>query len=184
MSRKIDTKLFVHEATGIHKNFYDYSKVIYKNSHVKIEIICPLHGTFIQYPYDHLQGRGCQKCGKSKKLTLQEFIERSTVKHNHKYDYSKSHYVNNCTKLIIICPRHGDFLQIPNDHLLGRGCRKCAYELNLNKTYSQSKSEIEFLNYQKVPNKIQYIGGYYVDGYDPIINTAYEFLGDYWHGNP
>jgi hypothetical protein len=23
-----------------------------------------------------------------------------------------------------------------------------------------------------------------VDGYDPATNTAYEFLGDYWHGNP
>jgi hypothetical protein len=23
-----------------------------------------------------------------------------------------------------------------------------------------------------------------VDGYDPITNTVYEFLGDYYHGNP
>ena len=23
-----------------------------------------------------------------------------------------------------------------------------------------------------------------VDGYDPKTNTIYEFLGDYWHGNP
>ena len=23
-----------------------------------------------------------------------------------------------------------------------------------------------------------------VDGFDPETNTVYEFLGDYWHGNP
>lgn len=23
-----------------------------------------------------------------------------------------------------------------------------------------------------------------VDGFDPKTNTVYEFLGDYWHGNP
>lgn len=23
-----------------------------------------------------------------------------------------------------------------------------------------------------------------VDGFDPIINTIYEFYGDFWHGNP
>jgi len=26
--------------------------------------------------------------------------------------------------------------------------------------------------------------GIRVDGFDPKTNTVYEFLGDYWHGNP
>ena len=25
---------------------------------------------------------------------------------------------------------------------------------------------------------------FYVDGYDEHTNNVYEFLGDYWHGNP
>ena len=29
-----------------------------------------------------------------------------------------------------------------------------------------------------------YIGNYIVDGYDSKTNTVYEYLGDYWHGNP
>lgn len=29
-----------------------------------------------------------------------------------------------------------------------------------------------------------HIGKYKVDGYDPQTNTIYEYLGDYWHGNP
>ena len=32
---------------------------------------------------------------------------------------------------------------------------------------------------------IKFDGGHYkVDGFDPKTNTVYEFLGDYWHGNP
>jgi G:T-mismatch repair DNA endonuclease (very short patch repair protein) len=28
------------------------------------------------------------------------------------------------------------------------------------------------------------IGKYFVDGYDKERNMVYEFLGDFWHGNP
>lgn len=28
------------------------------------------------------------------------------------------------------------------------------------------------------------IKNFIVDGYDPLTNTVYEFLGDFWHGNP
>jgi len=45
--------------------------------------------------------------------------------HGDKYDYSKSDYVNNRTKLIIICPIHGEFKQMADHHLRGCGCPKC-----------------------------------------------------------
>lgn len=32
--------------------------------------------------------------------------------------------------------------------------------------------------------KLTLLGNIRVDGYDPIINTIYEFHGDFWHGNP
>ena len=35
-----------------------------------------------------------------KKLTQNEFIERSQVIHNYKYDYSLVKYINNITKII------------------------------------------------------------------------------------
>jgi hypothetical protein len=53
------------------------------------------------------------------------FIEKAKLKHEDKYDYSKVEYVNSHTQIIIICKDHGDFLQIPNKHLLGTGCIKC-----------------------------------------------------------
>ena len=63
----------------------------------------------------------------SKKTTTQEFIEKSKKIHGNRFDYSKTIYgKNNKEKVIIICKIHGEFLQIPNSHLLGIGCSKCS----------------------------------------------------------
>ena len=63
-----------------------------------------------------------------KKLTTKEFIEKAIQIHGDKYDYSKVEYVNSSTKVCIICPKHGEFWQIPNSHLKGCGCFKCGVE--------------------------------------------------------
>ena len=62
----------------------------------------------------------------AKKLTTEDFIRKARLVHGNKYDYSKIEYVNIRTKIIIICPEHGEFKQTPNGHLLGKGCSKCA----------------------------------------------------------
>lgn len=46
-----------------HSNKYDYSKVRYVSMRDKVEIVCPAHGSFFQYPFDHINGHGCPKCG-------------------------------------------------------------------------------------------------------------------------
>jgi len=53
---------FLEKAKQIHKNRYNYDKVIYKNSISKVEIICSLHGSFKQTPNHHLGGGNCSKC--------------------------------------------------------------------------------------------------------------------------
>ena len=45
--------------------------------------------------------------------------------HGNKYDYSKVEYVRNDVKVIITCPKHGDFKQKPMSHLAGQGCKHC-----------------------------------------------------------
>ena len=60
-----------------------------------------------------------------KKMTIEEFICRATIKHENKYDYSSSIYNTALIKLKIICPIHGEFEQRPSDHLNGAGCNKC-----------------------------------------------------------
>lgn len=54
---------FIEEAKAIHGDKYDYSKVQYINSQIKVCIICPIHGEFWQIPNAHIQGFGCNKCG-------------------------------------------------------------------------------------------------------------------------
>lgn len=46
-----------------HGDRFDYSKVVFVNASTKITIICPVHGAFTQYPYDHPRTRGCKACG-------------------------------------------------------------------------------------------------------------------------
>jgi hypothetical protein len=61
----------------------------------------------------------------SKKLNTLSFIEKANIKHNNYYNYSLVNYNNAVSKVIIICPKHGEFLQQPNNHLFGQGCIKC-----------------------------------------------------------
>ena len=61
-----------------------------------------------------------------KRLTAEEFIQKATLVHGGKFNYSKVYYIKNSSKVIIICPTHGEFLQNPSDHLSGNGCLRCS----------------------------------------------------------
>ena len=58
-----------------------------------------------------------------------DFFEKTKKVHGDKYDYSKVEYVNTNTKVCIICPIHGEFLQTPHNHIRGCGCPKCAAKI-------------------------------------------------------
>lgn len=123
-------EIFIEKANVIHGNRYDYSKVEYTKSNEKVCIICPIHGEFWQTPADHLQGKGCLNCGidrraEADKYTKEEFIAKAREIHGYKYDYSKVEYVNSQTPILLACPKHGEFWQIPNNHLRGKGCPVC-----------------------------------------------------------
>jgi hypothetical protein len=177
-NEKSTSEKFIINSIKVHGNKYDYSKVDYKTVGKKVEIICQKHGEFFQTPNSHLKGRGCFYCGGTYKLLSEEFVEKSKKIHNDKYEYFKMDYKNCREKVNIICPVHGRFLQEPGNHMQGQGCPKCTHHI--------SKPEIEFLNYVNVPdteeNRQKYIKPYKVDGI--IGNVIYEFLGDYYHGNP
>lgn len=61
----------------------------------------------------------------SRRLTNKEFAEKSRAIHGQVYDYSQVEYLTSHTKVRIICPDHGPFLQKPNAHLNGQGCPDC-----------------------------------------------------------
>ena len=56
------TEEFIKEAKKIHGNKYDYSKIEYNGKNHKVCVICPKHGEFWQYPYNHLRGNCCPHC--------------------------------------------------------------------------------------------------------------------------
>lgn len=127
MPKKLTTKIFIERATKTHGNRYDYSLVKYINSCTKISIICQEHGIFHQMQYDHIvRGDGCPKC-RGYGYTTQDFIKDATVIHNDKYDYTESKYIRKHAKIKIICPKHGLFEQITQDHLTGHGCWYCGF---------------------------------------------------------
>lgn len=66
------------------------------------------------------------------KVTQEEFIKRATDKYSGKYDYSKVNYVTGHTKVIIICPEHGEFEKTPGNHVgvASQGCPKCGLTRN------------------------------------------------------
>lgn len=134
------TENFIIKAVNKHGNRFDYSLVEYITGTTNITIICKEHGTFQQAPKTHLQGFGCSKCSGLHKMNTQEFVTKSKLKHGDTYEYTLSNYVNNKTKLIITCKTHGDFLQAPNHHLNGKGCRKCR-DLLLSKKFSSTTED-------------------------------------------
>jgi len=126
MSNKLTIEEFINRSNISNNYKYDYSKSQYINNKTKVCIICPIHGEFLQNASHHMNGVGCQKCSGKSRLTTDEFIKKASNIHNNKYDYSKVEYTNKSTKVIIICPEHGEFLQTPDDHAnKPAGCPKC-----------------------------------------------------------
>lgn len=126
------TEKIIKKFKCIHGDKYDYSKVDFIKTTIKVCIICPEHGEFWQEPHAHLKGQGCPKCSvnkrsKSKTSTTENFIKKAKEIHGDKYNYLKVNYINNKTKVKIICPIHGEFEIAPNAHITGekRGCPKC-----------------------------------------------------------
>ncbi|WP_182002737.1 hypothetical protein [Acinetobacter lactucae] len=109
-----------------HGEKYDYSLVEYVNSNVKVKIICHKHGVFEQLPLTHCRS-GCRACSNDALLNLSkdEFIIQAAKIHSNKYDYSLSNYRSKLEEIVIICPNHGEFLQLPKLHLKGHGCGWC-----------------------------------------------------------
>lgn len=137
MNNSNEKNKFITIAKSIFGEAYDYSLVDYINSQTKVRIICPIHGIFEKKPNKHISSKqGCPVCGQLRghmKRTqgLTEFIAKANVLHGDKYDYGLVEYINNHTKVIIGCPDHGTFEQIPNSHLNGAGCPHCAGNIRL-----------------------------------------------------
>lgn len=168
-----------NKLNDIHQGKYDYPMVEIPKSSDKIPIICKKHGLFFQTLSKHLRLQGCPVCAVERRsdtsrLTTEEFIQKAIEVHGIKYDYSLVDYKNSTQKVEIICPKHGKFFQIANDHLNGHGCPLCNeshLERDVRRVLEENK--IDFVYQWRLPwNK-----RYSLDFYLPSKNIGIECQG-------
>jgi hypothetical protein len=149
----ITTEDFIKKAKELHpdKN-YDYSKVIYIKASLKVEIICPIHGSFFQTPNSHnnlKKPSNCNICDKTRKSNIDEFIAKAVKIHGDKYDYSHAEYINCHVPMKIFCKEHNSFfMQNSNNHLQGQGC-PCGKIERISKSNTKYTKEIFILEAEK-----------------------------------
>lgn len=177
--------IFIEKAKQVHNNKYNYSLVDYKKSQIKVKILCPIHGMFKQQPNMHISGTGCPKCRSDKmsnllKNTKEEFITNAQKCHGTKYDYSLVQYIDNRTKIKIICPIHGIFEQTPDAHTnQNAGCQICrqskgetAISLFLYNNSINYISQNRFEDCKGIKHKLPF------DFYLPDYNMCIEYDGE------
>ena len=176
---------FLSRALKKYGDKYDYSLVNEIDPHKKLRIICKKHGIFEQFHGQHLK-YGCQKCSYEETSiknadTVDDFIYKSNIIHNNKYDYSKFVYKNCFSKSIIICPIHGEFTQVVKYHSRGCGCPKCALS-NISRPHKLILDYIKSIyNGEIIINDRKLIGPYEIDIAIPENKIGIEIDGLYYH---
>ena len=89
----------------------------------------------VKKPANRASGDQTKRTASHRKLAAASRISRAEKwlakcreAHGDYYDYSKSHYINARSKVVIFCPKHGAFEQEPRHHQSGFGCNSCGAE--------------------------------------------------------
>jgi hypothetical protein len=186
-NKPLDTNSFIEKAKHVHGDKFSYDKTIYTKSTNKVTITCRTHGDFEQVASKHLIGQDCIKCSyedkqKDNASSIEEFISKASKLHQDLYDYKDVVYVNNKTKVTIICKKCKEhFEQRPDSHLIGKGCPKCLFL----GTSNQEKELIDFINSvyngKILSNTREIISPKELDIYLPDNKFAIEYNGLFWH---
>lgn len=138
-------------------NDYDYSLLPQDiKSKSYIDIVCKKHGKISVRMDVLLKGGICRKCSDEKRSNKSKILDRFIEKYGTEYDYDISNYKNSCSKIKIVCKKHGEFYTTANNHLNGRICKKCKSE-----NYKISKSEIEKRTLDFISKYIKLYGDIY-----------------------
>lgn len=168
---------WIDDFKKVHGDKYDYSEtnINEKDEKGRIKFICRLHGEFWQNPLDHLKGKNCKYCThRNWKYTTEEWIDEARKIHGDRYIYNHTIYERNKKPVIITCKIHGDFQQIPSNHLKGNGCPYCYYS-------HIEEDMLLFLNKHKIcferQKKFSWLERQSLDFYLPQYNIAIECQG-------
>ena len=131
-------------------------------------------------------GSGCQDCAKERQSSLitlpySNFLNRAVSVHGNTYSYSDSTYTNILTNTTITCKIHGNFEQIPNNHLKGNGCPECSKIANgISSTLSHDTLITQFKRAHG--DKYDYSKVKYVNTYEKV-EIVCKGHGSFWQ-NP
>lgn len=84
-NKRKTTEQFIADAVAVHGDKYDYSKVEYVTNRAKVIVVCPEHGAWDITPDNHLRGRGCPQCSRTK---ISEAMQRSAL-NKRKWDFEQ-----------------------------------------------------------------------------------------------
>lgn len=198
------TEQFIQEAKIKHNDKYIYDNVVYKKANLKVEIICPIHGSFWLSPNCHLRSQGCNKCSV---VSLQAFIirygeQKGKEKYEEMHQKIKNTYKNmsvrkkkklNKSKGITLqnfIKKYGKekgiekYEQIIKNRKLGRSkiSQKLFWELFNILKLDSSKTYFSELNHEYYINDTVQKKFYFLDFV--YKKKCIEFNGDRWHANP
>lgn len=85
----MDLDYFIQKSNKKHHNKYDYSKVVYVKTDVKVCIVCSKHGEFWQTPHCHIRGQGCPTCKESEgEKTIRRILLNNEVSFDCNYRFN------------------------------------------------------------------------------------------------
>lgn len=139
---KSNKEKFIEKSIAVHGKKYIYDNVIYVNNNTYVEIICPIHGSFMQKPRLHTTGYGCAKCGyiklskkiknrTTKPLHIKEIKKRIKYKFGDTFDLDEIFYDKKTRSITFECKTHGKMTKKLHNFLKSNGCAKCGNSAKL-----------------------------------------------------
>ena len=128
---KLTQEQVINSFREVHGDAFDYSKVVYVDTHTPVEVYCKKHScNFKTLPKNHKKGSGCTKCGREAQIEkakkdFNKFKQEMFDLYGDQYDFNNSKYINTKTELTAICKTHGEFSKAPFSLLNGSACDEC-----------------------------------------------------------
>ena len=173
--KQMNQNVFLKRMKDKYGDLYDLTKANYVKSN--IPVIIGYKNTFFEIePRKILNSK--KPILKKRITNINSFIEKAKQVHGDKYDYSKVNYIKSTSKVCIICPKHGEFWQRPNDHLNGYGCMLCK-ESKLERKLSLflDKKNIKYIRQYYAPFLSEKYSHQSLDFYLPDYNIVIECQG-------
>ena len=167
-----NTESFIKKLNEKFPSFYDTSETVYVNNITRLIL---LHNgrKIITTPAAILAAK--KPILHDRVYNTETFIKKAKEVHRDRYKYFHTDYKSAKENVLITCPIHGDFLQLPNNHLNGSGCPYCK---NSKLEYEMKTILIE-CGFEFVEKQhFKWLGRQHLDFYLPKYSIAIECQGE------